>query len=77
MAAGHADLFTLPEKTCVFMPTHGPEKYLVCEAPRSITHSNSMPRSQDFSFASGALFLMYEPPQGTGYTQYYYAIRAK
>jgi hypothetical protein len=76
---GRADLFTWPDKTCVgfeqknlFMPKHGPERYLVCEAMESIKHRNNLPRSQDFSFQRGNLFLEYQPPQGTGYPQMYY-----
>ena len=76
---GQADVFTWPDKSCLgfeqknlFMPTHGPERYLVCEAVRPIQHRNNLPRSQDFSFERGALFLEYQPPQGTGFPQIYY-----
>jgi hypothetical protein len=76
---GRADVFTWPDKRCVgfeqknlFMPTHGPERYLVCEALEAIKHRNNLPRSQDFTFRRGDLFLEYQPPQGTGYSQIYY-----
>jgi len=59
------------------MPNHGPQSYLVCEALQSIEHSNSLPRSQDFRLEPGTLFLMYEPPKGTGYVQFFYAARSK
>jgi hypothetical protein len=81
---GKIHLFTWPDRTCigfeqknVAMPSRGPERYLVCEAVQAITHSNSLPRSQDFRFASGTLFLQYDPPAGTGFTQIYYASRSK
>ena len=48
------------------------ERYLVCEALEQIRVSNSLPRSQDFVFPTGALFVVYEPPKETGYPQYYY-----
>lgn len=76
---GRADMFTWPDKRCVgfeqknlFMPTHGPERYLVCEALETIKHRNNLPRSQDFSFQRGQLFLEYQPPPGTGFSQVYY-----
>jgi len=76
---GRADLFTWPDKTCVgfeqknlFMPKPGPERFLVGEAVEPIKHRNNLPRSQDFSFQRGNLFLEYQPPQGTGYPQMYY-----
>jgi hypothetical protein len=84
MVQGRADVFTWPDKRCVgfeqknlFMPTHGPERYLVCEALEPIKHHNSLPRSQDFSFQRGQLFLEYQPPQGTGYSQIYYLAEGK
>jgi len=43
LAQGAVDYFTEPDKTCVgfeyknvSMPGHGPERYLVCEASRTI-----------------------------------------
>jgi hypothetical protein len=76
---GRADVFTWPDKSCIgfeqknlFMPTHGPERYLVCEAVEPIKHRNNLPRSQDFSFQRGDVFLEYQPPQGTGYSQIYF-----
>lgn len=80
VAQGTVAFFTEPDKDClgfehknVSMPGHGPERYLVCEATRTIQHSNSLPRSQDFNLDSGTLFMEYEPPAGTGFVQYYYA----
>jgi len=76
---GRADVFTWPDKSCIgfeqknlFMPTHGPERYLVCEAVQRIQHRNNLPRSQDFTFDRGDLFFEYQPPQGTGFPQVYY-----
>ena len=59
------------------MPSHGPERYLICEALEPIRHSNSLPRSQDFQLSPGTLFLQYAPPIGTGFAQLFYAKRAK
>ena len=59
------------------MPSHGPERYLICEALAPIRHSNSLPRSQDFTLQPGTLFLQYDPPLGTGFAQLFYAKRAK
>jgi hypothetical protein len=59
------------------MPSHGPERYLICEALEPIRHSNSLPRSQDFQLQPGTLFLQYDPPIGTGFAQLFYAKRAK
>jgi hypothetical protein len=79
MVQGRADVFSYPDRVCVgfeqknlFMPTHGPERYLICEATEPIKHSNFLPRTQDFSFAPGALFMQYEPPRGTGFPQIFY-----
>jgi hypothetical protein len=81
---GPAEVVLRPDRSCIgikqkslLMPNHGPESYLVCEAQQSIEHSNSLPRSQDFRLDRGALFMMYEPPKGTGDVQLFYAIRAK
>ena len=81
---GRADVFTWPDKNCVgfeqknlFMPTHGPERYLVCEALQAIRHRNNLPRSQDFAFSRGAVFLEYQPPRGTGFPQVYYLSEQK
>ena len=59
------------------MPSHGPERYLICEALEPIRHSNSLPRSQDFQLSPGTLFLQYDPPIGTGFAQLFYAKPAK
>ena len=59
------------------MPSYGPERYLVCEALQPIRHSNSLPRSQDFTLPPGTLFLQYDPPMGTGFAQLFYGKRAK
>jgi len=84
LAQGAVDYFTEPDKTCVgfeyknvSMPGRGPERYLVCEATRTIQHSNSLPRSQDFYLDAGTMFMEYEPPAGTGFVQYYYAAVSK
>lgn len=84
LAQGAVDYFTDPDKTCVgfeyknvSMPGRGPERYLVCEATRTIQHSNSLPRSQDFYLDAGTMFMEYEPPAGTGFVQYYYAAVSK
>src|SRR5207237_10093572 len=68
---GRADVFTWPDKSCIgfeqknlFMPTHGPERYLVCEAVQTIQHRNNLPRSQDLVLRRGDVFFEYEPPQG-------------
>jgi hypothetical protein len=81
---GRADVFTWPDKSCVgfeqknlFMPTHGPERYLVCEAVEPIQHRNNLPRSQDFNLARGDLFFEYQPPARTGFPQVYYLSRQK
>lgn len=84
VAQGSAIFFSEPDKACVgfeqnnpLIQSHGPERYLVCEAVQPIKHSNSLPRSQDFLLKPGTLFLQYQPPAGTGFTQYYYASRSK
>ena len=59
------------------MPTRGPERFLICEATEPIKHSNSLPRSQDFVLSPGTLFLQYDPPSGTGFSQLFYGQRAK
>lgn len=75
---GHADAYNRPDMTCLGfeykrLSTPGrAERYLVCEALAQLRVSNSLPRSQDFVFPPGALFLQYEPPKETGYPQYYY-----
>jgi hypothetical protein len=83
-AQGPADIFVEGDKTCIgfehknpVMSSSGPEQYLVCEALQPIKHSNSLPRSQDFWLERGTLFLLYRPPPGTGYDQYFYASLAK
>jgi hypothetical protein len=83
-AQGQIHVFSWPDRTCIgfeqknaAMASRGPERYLVCEAVRAIAHSNSLPRSQDFHLQSGTLFLQYEPPPGTGFTQIFYASRPK
>ena len=83
-AQGKIHVFTWPDRTCIgfeqknaAMPSRGPERYLVCEAVKAITHSNSLPRSQDFRLRLGTLFLQYDPPPGTGFTQVFYAERTK
>ena len=84
IAQGQVEVFTGSDRTCIgfenkFSPfaTQGPEQYLICEAQRSMQVSNSLPRGQDFRFGSKTLFLQYQPPGRTGFTQYYYASRAK
>jgi len=79
-AQGQAKVFTEPDRTCVgfeqknpSMQTRGPERYLVCEAVQPIQHSNSLPRSQDFSLRPGTLFLQYQPAAGTGFAHLFYA----
>ena len=83
-AQGKIHVFSWPDRTCigfeqknVSMPARGPERYLVCEAAQLIKHSNSLPRSQDFRLKPGTLFLQYDPPPGTGFTQLLYASRTK
>jgi hypothetical protein len=84
VAQGPAVHFAEPDKACIgfeqnnpVTPSHGLERYLVCEAVQPIKHSNSLPRSQDFLLKPGTLFLQYQPPAGTGFPQYYYATRSK
>jgi hypothetical protein len=84
VAKGRASVITEADRTCLgfeqknpTMPDRGPERYLVCEAVDSIKHSNSLPRSQDYTLSSGTLFLEYDPPAGTGYAQLFYAKRTK
>lgn len=79
MAQGRAEPFNSADRHCVgfaqkaqSMPTHGPQRFLVCEALSSIQHRNNLPRSQDFYFKRGDLFLEYQPPPGTGFPQVYY-----
>jgi hypothetical protein len=83
VAQAQAEIFTEPDRTCIgfeqknpSLASHGPAQYLVCEAVQPITVSNSLPRSQDFWLKPKMLFLQYQPPRGTGYTQYYYASRS-
>jgi hypothetical protein len=84
VAQGPIATITDSDRTCIgfkqknpTMATRGPERYLICEATASITHSNSLPRSQDFSLSPGTLFLEYDPPAGTGFVQIFYARRTK
>jgi hypothetical protein len=83
-AEGKAELFVGADRSCigfeqknVTLSTHGPEQFLVCEALKPISDSNSLPRAQDFWFQPRTLFLQYQPPPGTGFTQYYYATPSK
>jgi hypothetical protein len=83
VAQAQAQIFTAADRTCIgfelknpSLAPSGPAQYLVCEAVQPITVSNSLPRSQDFRLKPKALFLQYQPPPGTGYTQYYYASRS-
>ena len=83
-AQGPADIFVEDDKTCIgfehknpVMASSRPEQYLICEALQPIKHSNSLPRSQDFWLRRGTLFLLYRPPAGTGYEQYFYASLAQ
>jgi hypothetical protein len=76
---GQAKAFRWADRTCLgfeqknlSMPGRPPERYLVCEAAEPIEHRNHLPRSQDFSFRRGDLFLEYQPPEGTGFPQIYY-----
>jgi hypothetical protein len=77
---GRPKVFNWPDKTCLgfeeknlSMPSHSAERYLVCEATAGIQHRNHLPRSQDFFFKRGDVFLEYQPPEGTGFPQVYYA----
>jgi len=82
VAQGRANTINEPDRSCVgfeqknpTMPSRGPERFLVCEAAQTIKHSNSLPRSQDYSLSPGTLFLEYDPPAGTGFAQLFYAKR--
>ena len=84
VAQGPIGAITDSDRSCIgfkqknpTMATRGPERYLICEATAPITHSNSLPRSQDFTFSPGTLFLEYDPPSGTGFAQLFYAKRSK
>jgi hypothetical protein len=75
---GRADTYSRPDMNCLGfeykrlgMPGRA-ERYLVCEALDELKVSNVLPRSQDFVFEAGALFLEYEPPKEVGYPQYYF-----
>ena len=78
MIQGRADSYSRPDISCLGfeykrLSTPGrAERYLVCEALETLHVSNALPRSQDFVFPAGALFVEYEPPRETGYPQYYY-----
>jgi|1185.fasta_scaffold129438_2 hypothetical protein len=78
MIQGQADVYSRPEMTCLGfeyarLSTPGrAERYLVCEALAPLHVTNALPRSQQFTFPVGALFLQYEPPKGAGFPQYYY-----
>jgi hypothetical protein len=78
MIQGQADVYNRPDMTCVGfeytrLSTPGrAERYLVCESLQEIHVENALPRSQQFVFPPGALFLQYEPPKKTGFPQYYY-----
>jgi hypothetical protein len=81
---GPAEVFAWQDRSCMgfqqknlLMPNHGPQSHLVCEALQSIEHSNSLPRSQDFRLDRGTLFLMYQPPKGTGDVQLFYVALSK
>jgi hypothetical protein len=81
---GPAELFNRPDRTCIgfaaknpSMPAQGPERFLVCEALQPIQYSNALPRSQDFRLQAGTMFLEYDPPPGTGYSQLFYAARTR
>src|SRR4051812_15606468 len=75
---GRADAYSRPDMSCFGfeykrLSTPGrAERYLVCEATEPLKVSNGLPRSQDFAFPTGALFLQYLPPKEVGYPQYYY-----
>lgn len=84
MAQGRAEPMNTSDRNCVgfaqkaqSMPTHGPQRFLVCEALTSIQHRNNVPRSQDFYLKAGDLFLEYQPPAGTGFPQVYYLSEQK
>ena len=84
VAQGRVSVANEPDRSCVgfeqknpIMPERGPERFLVCEAVQTIKHSNSLPRSQDYSLAPGTLFIEYDPPAGTGFAQLFYAKRTK
>jgi hypothetical protein len=78
MIQGRADSYNRPDMSCLGfeykrLGTPGrAERYLVCEALDEVKVSNALPRSQDFVFPAGALFLEYEPPKEVGYPQYYF-----
>jgi hypothetical protein len=78
MIQGRADTYNRPDMSCLGfeykrLGTPGrAERYLVCEALDEVKVSNALPRSQDFVFPAGALFLEYEPPKEAGYPQYYF-----
>ena len=78
MIQGRADTYNRPDMSCLGfeykrLGTPGrAERYLICEAAGELKVSNALPRSQDFVFPAGALFLQYEPPKETGYPQYYF-----
>ena len=78
MIQGRADAYNRPDMSCFGfeykrLATPGrSERYLVCEALEQLQLSNALPRSQDFAFPTGTLFLQYLPPKETGYPQYYY-----
>lgn len=80
IAEGRAQVFSWPDRAClgfeqknVSAPARPPERYLFCEATERIEHRNHLPRSQDFSFDRGDVFLEYQPPEGTGFPEIYYA----
>jgi hypothetical protein len=80
VAEGRAQVFNYSDRMCLgfeqksaAMPARAPDCYLVCEATESIQHRNHLPRSQDFSFKRGDVFLEYEPPEGAGFAEIYYA----
>ena len=84
VAQGRISTINEPDRSCVgfeqknpTMPERGPERFLVCEAVQTIKHSNSLPRSQDYSLSPGTLFIEYDPPAGTGFAQLFYAKRTK
>ena len=84
VAQGRVSVINEPDRSCLgfeqknpTMPARGPERFLVCEAQQTIKHSNSLPRSQDYSLSPGTLFIEYDPPPGTGYAQLFYAKRTK
>jgi len=80
IAQGQVEVFNGPDRTCIGFENkyskfaaQGAEQYLVCEALEAIADSNSLPRAQDFHFPPKTLFIQYQPPGRTGFTQYYYA----